>query len=75
MDNWENYEVTYKNPKFGSEGKVFEDKEWHMIVGTQLGSKDAKSTCLRHHKGCKVVKVQLMSDVLVKESKPKRKSK
>lgn len=54
-NDWELFTVTYQLPKFGSNGKEFEDQEWHMMVCTPGGRDDATAACKQHHKGCKVL--------------------
>lgn len=54
-DKWELFTVTYQMPKFGSGGNEFDAYEWHMMVCTPKGRKDAVAACKQHHKGCKVL--------------------
>ena len=73
---WELFIVTYQLPKFGSNGKEFDDQEWHLTVGTQGGSADASAACKQYHKGCKVLGVVSRLEELagVKIAKPTTKT-
>lgn len=53
---WEAFFVTYRLPKFGSEGE-FMDQTHEMIVATKGGRKDARAACEKYHKGCKIESV------------------
>ena len=53
---WELFHVGYRLPKFGTENEYL--PEIHTFkVSTQGGIMDAKETCERFHKGCKIVQV------------------
>lgn len=56
-DGFEIFYVKFQMPKFGTEGE-FQEQEQLFIVSTQGGREDARQTCERYHKNCRITSIQ-----------------
>lgn len=54
---FELFHVTFRLPKFGTDGQEFQEETHVMGVSTRGGEKDAIAACEKYHSGCKVESV------------------